>query len=364
MARLREVIPVLRTIGPWTFLKRIVREVIDDDVFSMAASVAYYWLFAIFPLLIFLISLLPLLPVEMRADVTEQLEDTIPKYIQAKEASDVILKNVKGVLNTPQAGLLSIGMLLTLWAASNGISQTMASLDRCYDIARPRGFLAHRGVSILITIGFVLSIILVLLLIPISGVMLDILTKTIPADRTPGWLRGGARWGIDVARYTIGLTLVMLIISSVYQFGVTVRRRWTLITPGAVVCVAFVVLSGWGFSEYLNRVGQASYTATYGAVGGVVILLLLFYMYAVAFLIGAEINSEIDFAMAGVDSTDPNDFDPEKHPLPTHVRPKEQPSLERYRLQLIDRRRKPPSRKRGPAVDESSKPAEEEKAQS
>jgi membrane protein len=363
MARLREVIPVLRTVGPWTFFKRIIREVIDDDVFSMAASVAYYWLFAIFPLLIFLVSLLPLLPVAMREDVKKQLQAQLTQYVP--QASAGVMENVKSVLDTPRAGLMSIGILLTLWAASNGISQTMAALDRCYDIARPRGFFAHRGVSILITIGFVFSIILVLLLIPISGVMLDILTKTIPADRMPGWLQGGARWGIDIARYSVGLTLVMLIISSVYQFGVAVRRRWTLITPGAVVCVAFVVLSGWGFSEYLNRVGQASYTATYGAVGGVVILLLLFYMYACAFLIGAEINSEIDFAMAGVDSTDPEDFDPEKHPLPTHVKPKEQAALERYRVQLIERRRKPPARKRGPApTSDSPKPAENEKTQS
>jgi membrane protein len=346
MARLREVIPVLRTVGPWTFLKRVVREVMDDDVFSMAASVAYYWLFALFPLLIFLISLLPLLPVQLRDHVTKGLKDNIGQYVQAKEASAVILSNVDTVLNKPQAGLMSIGMLLTLWAASNGISQTMASLDRCYDIAKTRGFIAHRGVSILITIGFVLSIILVFLLIPVSGVMLNLLTSTIPQDKMPGWLQGGARIAIDVARYTIGLTLVMLIISSVYQFGVTVRRRWTLITPGAVVCVLFVVLTGWAFGEYLNRVGQASYTATYGAVGGVVILLLLFYMYAVAFLIGAEINSEIDFAMAGLSSDDPDDVDPARHPLPIPVKAKEQAALERYRVQLIERRRKDAPKKR------------------
>lgn len=336
MARLREVIPVLRKVGPWSFTKRILREIGDDDVFTMGASVAYYWLFALFPLLIFLISLLPMLPVEMRENVKTQLQAKLVEYVP--QASAGVMEQVKSVLDTPRAGLMSVGMILTLWAASNGINQTMSALDRCYDIVRPRNFFAKRGIAFLITIGFVASIILVLLLIPVSGVMLNILAKTIPQDRMPDWLQGGARWGIDVARYSVGLTLVMLIISSVYQFGVTVRRRWTLITPGAIVCVLIVLLSGWGFNEYLSRVGQASYQQTYGAVGGVVILLLLFYIYAVAFLIGAEINSEIDFEMAGLSSDDAADNAPEKHPLPMKLSAKEQSRLERYRVDLIARR--------------------------
>jgi membrane protein len=338
MARLREVIPVVRRVGPWTFLKRIVREINDDDVFTIAASVAFYWLIAIFPLLIFLISLLPLLPVELRESVTKQLESQLHQYVP--KASEGVIENVKSVLNTPRAGLMSMGMLFTLWAASNGINQTMSALDRCYDILRPRNFLAKRGIAILMTVGFVLSVILVLVLLPVSGVLLDVLAKTIPQNQMPGWLSGWARFGIDVARYTVGLLLVMLIISSIYQFGVTVRRRWTLITPGAIVCVLFIVLTGWGFSEYVNRVGQASYQATYGAIGGVVILMLLLYFYAVAFLVGAEINSEIDFEMAGLSSDDPQDINPEKRPLPVRLSVKEQARLERYRMELMSRRTK------------------------
>ena len=335
---------MLRKVGPWTFFKRLVREVDDDGVFTIAAAVAFYWLFAFFPLLIFMLSLLPLLPEGLRAGTQEQITAKVKEWAGPGSAGDTVNRQIEGLLDPhrPRAGLVSIGMLLTLWAASNGIKATMSALDTCYDIEKGRGFLAQRGVAVVMTIGFVIAILGVLLLIPISGLALALLERNLPAEQLHQWLSTPMRVTLDIARYTIGLLLVMLLISSIYQFGVSVRRRWTLITPGAVFAVLIVLGTGWGFSFYIEKMGQKSYDQTYGAVGGIIILLLLFYFYAVAFLVGAEINSEIDFEIVGLRDEPPTTpGDTGEQPAIADEQPelKKGEDLERYKRELIERRR-------------------------
>ncbi|MFT3788071.1 MAG: YihY/virulence factor BrkB family protein [Tepidisphaeraceae bacterium] len=334
MARLREVGPVLRKVGAWQFVKNVFHEIGDDGVFTIAAAVAFYWFLAFVPLLIFMLSLLPLLPESVRASTQEQVTKKITEYGAVGSAHDIVTKQMDNLLDPkkPRGGLVSVAMLAAIWASSAGLNATMSALDDCYDIEKRRSFIKQRGLAVIMTIGVVLAVLIVLLLIPISGVALTLLERNLPAQELHRWLSTPTRVLLDLARYTIGLALVMLIISSIYQFGVTVRRRWTLITPGAVFSVFVVLLTAYGFSFYIERMGQTSYNQTYGALAGIVILLLLFYFYAVAFLIGAEINAEIDFAIVGLhdDPAEPNDA-----PLVAS----NGEDLERYKQQLITRRK-------------------------
>ena len=294
MARLSEIPYVLRTVGPFTFAKRIYIEIAEDGVFNMAAAVAYYWLLAIFPLVIFLASLATVLPKKPK----EALEFRVTVWIYdnlTKEVADAVWVKFHDILKEPKIGLLSVGVLLTLWAASNGMNATMAALDRCYNVTKPRRFIHQRGISILITISGVLIALMLALLLPVTTILIKIAERS--PEYVPEFARGGTKTGLDIARYSLGVTLVILLVSSIYHFGVSIRRRWTLITPGAVFAVFGVMAMGYAFNWYIAHFGQASYNKTYGVLGGVVIVLLLFNFYAVIFLIGAEINSEIDFAV-------------------------------------------------------------------
>lgn len=322
MARLREIPYVMRTVGPWTFVKRIYTEVGDDGVFNMAAAVAFYWLLAIFPLLIFLTSLASVMPEGAKLRTKAKLVDWIYSNL-AKEAADAVWLNVKDIIETPRGGLLSVGLLLTLWTASNGMNATMTALDRCYNVTKPRPFIQQRGVAILITLATVLIALLVIVLLPITSLVLAYFQRS--ETYVPEFAQTGTRMFIDVCRYGVGVTLVILLVSSIFQFGVSIRRRWTLVTPGAVFAVFGVMAMAYGFNWYVAHFGAASYNKTYGALGGVVILLFLFYLYAVVFLIGAEINSEIDFAVLHDRVAQGSD------PLPDIHEPGE---IERFRRQL------------------------------
>jgi membrane protein len=306
MARLRDVPFVLRTVGPVRFVRNVINEVMDDDVLTMAAAMAYSWIFAIFPFLIFLISLTPMLPQQYRDGAIDFIKDSVATL--PKAAGETILTNVDAILNQKQAAVLSLSLLITLWAAGGGMRATMSALDRCYDVNRGRPFWLNWLVALAMTVVSILMIICVIVLIPIGNIGLNTLQRWIERGSDQQWLRDfqqwmnieeftNVRWWVDLFRYSIGATLLMIVVSMVYQFGPSVRRRWALITPGAVFCVLAVFVIGYGFNYYVSRLGEAGYLKTYGAIAGVILLLMVFYIYATVFLIGAEINSEIDFAV-------------------------------------------------------------------
>jgi membrane protein len=324
MARMRELPWVLKTIGPIEFVRRVVREIQDDGVMTIAAAVAFYWLFALFPFIIFLITLVPLLPVDVRQQAIHEISQTVEANLATGQTADIVMTQVRSIINTPKGGILSFGLLLTLWAASNGMSATMSALDRCYDVARPRNFFAHRGIAILMTVSVVFLTLCIILLIPVGNLLMRIFTNPEYVERIPDWAVGGSRWLLNTGRYALGGLLMMLLVSSLYQFGVAVRRRWTLISPGAVFTVVVIALFAFAFNLYLRHLGANSYAQTYGALGGVIILLMSFYLYAVVFLIGAEINAEIDYAVLGLRPGSPDASDS----LPRLHRPDER---ERFR---------------------------------
>jgi hypothetical protein len=99
----------------------------------------------------------------------------------------------------------------------------------------------------------------------------------------------------DIVRGLLAVLVALLILALLYHFGPSVKHRWHYLTPGSVFVLASWVLIALAFRYYVNHFGQSKYQETYGSVGGVAVLLLLFYIDALVLLIGAEINSEIDF---------------------------------------------------------------------
>lgn len=332
MARLREVPYVLKKVGPVEFAKRIFREIGEDGVFNMAAAVAFYWLLALFPLVIFLTSLAAVMPDGVKETLMERVTVWIYSNF-AKEAADTVYLNIKAVVDHPRGGLLSLGLFLTLWAASNGMNSTMTALDRCYDITRPRPFWLQRLVAIAITLGGVIIVLIIVLLLPVTSIVLKYFDRS--SEYVPTFAQSSTRFAINFSRYALGVTLVILLVSTVYQFGTSIRRRLTLISPGAVFTVFGVMGMAYGFNLYMRLFGAESYNKTYAGLGGVIILLLMFYLYAVVFLIGAEVNSEIDFEVMGAKNDEGLD------PLPRIYEPAE---MEKFRRQMASRTHRNTSR--------------------
>jgi membrane protein len=207
-----------------------------------------------------------------------------------------IWENVRRVLDGPPRGLWSVGLLVTVWAASGGINMTMTALDRCYEVERGRSFFRKRLVAIGMTVVVASMIVTVLVLIPIG----NLVTKYVLSE-WPGAWSPGVVWAWNVARYGLAGVLMFAVVSIMYYFGISVKQRFRVFSPGVVFTIGVWILLAFAFKWYVNAFGKDSYNRTYGTVGGVVVLLLFFYLDALVLMVGAEINSEIDYELLGVE---------------------------------------------------------------
>ena len=289
MASLSDVTTVMRRVGPWGVAKVLYFEVDKDDVFVWAAAMAFSWLLAIFPFLIFLLTLLPHIPDGQKA----QVMGGIQQFLQQLPANTAALlqgfvDETSRMLTQTHGGLMSLGLLLTVWTASGGMSQTMYALDRCYDLKkRPRPFYTQRPIAVVLTLVTATLMLLVLILLPIGGLVIAWAWKTFYLPE--GWLLL-----INLLRWLLGVVLMMGALNVVYFFGTRVKQRYRFVTPGSAFCVLMWIVMGLGFRMYIDRFAIQGYNKTYGAVGGVVILLFVMYLAAVCLLLGAEINSLVD----------------------------------------------------------------------
>jgi len=291
MASLGDVRPVLKSFGTWAFIARVWQQICEDGIFVWASALAYSWLFSVFPFLILLLSLLPYLPPSAKDPAQAAITGAITSML-GKEAR-TINDNISQVMTRQHTGWLGIGLAVSIWVASGGMAMTMSALDRCYDIKQTRSYIRHRAVAIAITLGVALGVLLIIVLMPIGSAVGGWL-------KSKGILTTPLQLLFDAARYVLSLVFALVVLAVIYYFGPNIHQRFHWLTPGAVFSAVVWILLDLAFRVYVDR--YARYDQTYGTVGGAAILLLFFYIDALVLLIGAEINSEIDFERLGVPS--------------------------------------------------------------
>src|SRR5918911_1356915 len=274
--------------------KRVYAEVMDDDVLGRSAQLSYYFLLALFPALLFLTSLLGYLAGEngqLRQGLFNYLATVLPG-----DASKLVAETVTDVTRSSGGGKLSFGILATLWAASNGMGAISDSLNAAYDLKETRSWWKVRLTAIGLTLALSFLIISALVLVLYGHDL---------ADATAVKFGLGAAFALTwkVVQWPIVLAFVLLGFALIYYFAPDVRDQdWKWITPGSAVGVALWLLVSFAFRAYLHFFD--SYSATYGSLGAVIILMLWFYLTGAAILIGGEINSEIENAAAEAGAPD------------------------------------------------------------
>src|SRR5215216_2519310 len=272
----------------WKVLgKRVYAETTDDDVLGRAAQLSYYFLLALFPALLFLTSLLGYFAGEdsqLRASLFGYLSTVLPG-----EASKLVADTVNDVTQSSGGGKLSFGILATFWAASNGMGAISESLNAAYDLKESRPWWKVRLTAVGLTLALTLLIVTALVLVLYGHDIADAVSIKLGVGSA-----FATAW--KVLQWPLVLIFVLLAFALIYYFAPDIReQKWKWITPGAVVGVALWLLISFGFKLYLIYFN--SYSATYGSLGAVIILMLWFYFTGTAILVGGEINSEIENAM-------------------------------------------------------------------
>jgi membrane protein len=249
-----------------------------DNAWVLAGHIAYMGLFAIFPFLIFLLALAGAVGQGDAARESVELALTL----LPPDVANGILPAINEVRNAPHAGLMTVSGLVTIWTSSSGIETLRHALNLAYDVADPPSFWRSRLESILLTILAAMTLIAATVLLVVLPLSLDVAAWFLaqPLHNEQFY---------DSLRYLAGTGILLLLLMALYRVLPNVRLRPLEIVPGALVAWGLWVGVQEAYSLYLRSV--PSYSITYGSLGGIVVTLFFFYISALLFIFGAEINS-------------------------------------------------------------------------
>jgi membrane protein len=256
----------------------------EDEVFGRAAQLSYYFLLALFPLLLVLINLLGYVAqrgTEFRNKLITYLAAVMPS-----SAVTLVHTTLDEISAASGSGKLSLGLLAALWAASNGMGAISQTLNTAYNVRETRSWWLVRLISVSLTIALSVLIVSALAIVLYGGSI-----GRVVATRYGFGNLFTTVWGI--LQWPIALAFVLATFNLIYNFApnlISRQRKW--FTPGALVGVGMWLLISFGFRVYLHYFN--SYSVTYGSLGALIVLMLWFYLTGVAILIGGEVNCEAD----------------------------------------------------------------------
>lgn len=260
------------------FVKQLWREVLDDNVIDGAAVLAFFYLLAVFPAAIFVLSLLPLLSIpHLQQAMADLLHQVLPE-----QSANLFNGAIQYVATEDRKGLLTFGLIFTLWSGSSGVYAMMEQLNVVCDVKDHRPFWKARGTAILLTLFFAALAIIALSLVIFGGVVQSWVASMI------GW-SGALRTFFATLRWVILTAALLLGLAVAYRYGPDAKVRFRYLSPGNVVAAILIGLASVGFRIYVSEFGN--YSATYGSLAAIIILMLWEYFAGMALLVGGEINT-------------------------------------------------------------------------
>ncbi|MBD2844654.1 YihY/virulence factor BrkB family protein [Paenibacillus sp. IB182496] len=266
------------------FVQELYSRFQDDEVPALGAQLTYYLILAFFPFLIFLVTVIGYTQVS-----EQEVIDAIASFMPADSATMVttILDEVR---ENGSGTLLSVGMLATFWAASNGINAIIKGLNKAYDEEENRPFWKVRGISLLSTVVLALIIITSMLMLIFGQVIGEQVFRLLnyPSGFDPVW---------TIAQYIIPLLIMVGVFMLLYK--ITPNRFLTFrdVLPGSLFATLGWIVTSLAFSFYVSQFGN--YSKTYGSIGGIIVLLIWLYLSSIIILLGGEINAALAFIREG-----------------------------------------------------------------
>ncbi|WLR51230.1 YihY/virulence factor BrkB family protein [Bacillus tianshenii] len=269
-----------RRLSPKTFMKELVYRFQHDEVAGLAAQLAYFFLLSLFPFLIFLVTLFGYLPLQ-----AEDFLNVIRQYAPG-ETMELIESTLGNVLDDQRTGLLSFGIIATIWSASNGINAIMRAFNRAYDIDEERSFIITRMIAIVLTLAMIF-VIIVSLLLPVFGKAIGLFVFShfgLSTTFLTIW---------NALRFILSFVIMVVVFAALYYIAPSRKLSITEVWFGALFATIGWQLVSLGFSYYVDSFGN--YSATYGSLGGIIVLMIWFYLSAIIIILGGEINAILRF---------------------------------------------------------------------
>jgi membrane protein len=265
---------------------RTIREIDEDNCLGLAAQLAFYFFLSLFPAMLFLVALTGYIPVEnVLAQLLEALDTIAPSEVVA-----LLRIQLDEVGRGNYGSILTLGIVGAIWSSSAAMVAIIDALNHAYDVEEWRPWWKRRILAIALTVVLALFIVTALVVVLVGPNV---------ATSIAGWVGLSPAFGLvwAIARWPLMVCLVVLGVDLVYYFAPNRHSRWAWITPGSLLATGLWMAGSFVFKLYV--VNLADFNATYGAIGGVAVLLLWFYVSGLAILIGAELNGVIEQAPHG-----------------------------------------------------------------
>lgn len=269
------------------FIRVLIKKTLENELMLMSNALTYKLLIAIFPFIIFLMTLLGFSNLNVEGYIIEASK-TLPEPIE-----NILIVFVKEVVHTKSVSLLSTSFLVTIYSASTGFNSIIQGLNRAYGQEDTRNFILKRGTSVMLVFIFAILVNCSLLFFIFSDYIGKLIIKYTPLEFIPYFL--------DSIFLYIFIALVLLVMVLVI-YKISISRKVTLksILPGAIISVFSWLILSKGFNIYINNFSK--YSKIYGSIGSIFVLVIWLNMISLVLLLGGQINAILEkYSMFKVD---------------------------------------------------------------
>lgn len=295
-------IPGFSGVPIYNIIVFIYKEMMRDNITTRANSVAFSLFLAIFPFIIFLFTLLPILfqptdfatflqnilPASENITQSSSYIDILREYMEGAlpdNANKYLLGIIEGIIGIKREGLLSLGFILAIFFASSGMLTIMSGFDKSYeDTFKTRSYIKKRMVALMLTVLLSLLFIVSFFLLIIGSLILSYISERLG-------LTDSSVWMITIIKSIAAFILLYTGITILYRYGPSLKKRITLINPGSILATLLSILTSIGFSYFVNNFGR--YNELYGSIGALIVIMLWLQFNAFVILIGFELNASI-----------------------------------------------------------------------
>lgn len=290
------VLPGFGSLPLYTVATFFFQEIARESILNKASSLAYNFMLAIFPGIIFLFTLIPYIPIN---NFQQQLLDFM-EVVMPENAFLTVESTLEDIVKNQNSGLLSVGFILATFFATNGVSSLMLAFNKSSLLIESRSWGHQRLVAIGLTLMIIIALTVGMTVFTAAGYVIGYLRKNLEFN--------AAFWGfvITASRWLILFGIYFFTVSVLYKFGPASSRKWKLFSPGAMLATILAILTFSGFAFYINNFN--AYNKLYGSIGTLIVIMIWLYLNSLILLVGFELNASIALSKQSIKIVRPRRF--------------------------------------------------------
>ncbi len=283
------IIPGFGKLPLYTVATFFFQEITRESLLNKASSLAYNFMLAMFPGIIFLFTLIPYIPVEnFQEKLLSFLEIVIPT-----DAFSAFQNTLEDIIKNQNGGLLSFGFLLATFFATNGMTNLMMAFNKSSLTRENRKWLKRRTIALALSFAIIIALTLGIGVFTMVGVSINYLKENIDYDLAWLWT-----FLLKISRWSILFLIYFLTVGLVYKYGPSSSKHWRILSPGAMLATILAIITFSGFAFYINNFN--AYNKLYGSIGTIIVVMIWMYLNSLIILIGFELNTSITLSKQSI----------------------------------------------------------------